>query len=937
MGCSLLRAEPSYLRFPSDIHWKTQASAHFEIIYRENQKKFAERTLQAAERAHRLLQPIFPEVPPLTRIVLADFSDSLNGYSLNFPYPHFVVFASPPESTSELSSLDQWLDSVVLHEFAHTLHLYPAHGIWKLMRSVFGTWVVPNGMLPQHFHEGLATFLETEFSKGGRGRSAYFKMLTRKSVQSGQWLEDFAPLDRRDGSFSFFPQGSSPYFFGYHFYDFLWRQKGAEGIRDLTLASSSNWPYWVGTPIEDVYGLSISEIWARIKQEQTQLFQKELTHLKSQSPSALTYFTRSGFLKKEVRSSVQLKEVAYLSSHPQDGQRLEILETSQGNKVFSHPIPVSGAGGLCWKRNERESVFVAPVIWSEDNYQETRLQVISALPKQSRGYLSTPSEPIRNVHEFSCSEDFSQLLTYQEKGGKGSLRVYQGNFNQSETALKLNHQWELPEGTWVSSLLIGNPHIFLLRKGDKSLFFEWQPPELPKPLGEIPGHAFSLKKNSNGIFLITSLSGREEIWQWDRLSGTLKKQVIVTGGVNSFDFAPEGFYVTSYEPGGYDIALVGLPQSGKTRLSPVSLEDSKPLASESISPEKDYSPLSTLIPRTWVPSALIVPYGLQLGAWIPMFDLSQRHFYDVNLGLDQRDTNEGKKVLPYFSALYGYRFGTSQVLNASGYYVPTFLIFSQSFFERWGTSLSWGRRIPGTAIHTRFSSLFRRVENSSLGPSNRSVGLGIDLGWSNQNTTDVFENEIQTGVRLTGTHQWFLKPLGSQDGFFSTLFSAEGFLNPPFWTSSTFYLALRQGYTEGTPLYNSFFEGGGELMFTQTRGFFLNRGYLPGSFAARRIFGGNLEFRFPIARVERGYQLLPIFLNALSGALVLDTTSYDRGLNHSYPKRWLKEFLWSAGVELKTQWRFFYYLPTEVRLGFYRGLSREGEPFYFSLGVQASL
>jgi len=138
-------AEPSYLSFPSDISWKSMESPHFHIIYREGQKEFATKTLRAAERAHTLLRPIFPDAPPVTSIVLADFNDSLNGYSLGFPYSHFVIFAAPPDSSNELSSLDNWLDSVVLHEYVHTLHLYPANGIWKWLRTIFGSTIVPNG------------------------------------------------------------------------------------------------------------------------------------------------------------------------------------------------------------------------------------------------------------------------------------------------------------------------------------------------------------------------------------------------------------------------------------------------------------------------------------------------------------------------------------------------------------------------------------------------------------------------------------------------------------------------------------------------------------------------------------------------------------------------------------------------------------------------
>src|SRR5437660_1170096 len=75
---ALLQAEttPTYVTFPSDVDWVTRTSAHFEAIYRRGNDRFAERSLFAAEKAYRLLSPIFPSIPRKTYIVLADFVDS---------------------------------------------------------------------------------------------------------------------------------------------------------------------------------------------------------------------------------------------------------------------------------------------------------------------------------------------------------------------------------------------------------------------------------------------------------------------------------------------------------------------------------------------------------------------------------------------------------------------------------------------------------------------------------------------------------------------------------------------------------------------------------------------------------------------------------------------------------------------------------------------
>ena len=917
-------AEPSYLSFPSDISWKSMESPHFHIIYREGQNEFARRTLRAAERAHALLSPIFPEAPATTSIVLADFSDSLNGYSLGFPYSHFVIFAAPPDSMSELSSLDNWLDSVVLHEYAHTLHLYPANGAWKWLRTIFGTTIVPNGMMPAHLHEGIATLFETEFSRGGRGRSPFFHMMTRKAVSEKVWGNDFLPPDLLDGSYSDWPHGTSPYYFGYYFYDYLWRKKGHKGIYDLTLSASSNWPYLINLPFEAVFGASIPDLWKEITSEQNQKQELDLTQFKKEKNSQLSYLTKTKFTKKELALSNTQQRAAFLSSRPGKDPQLEIIDSSSGKPLKEYPIRFSGAGGLCWKEEAGSDLFVLSTSHQEDFYTTNRISLFNGNERKTTE-LRTPEGPIDHVHEFSCSPDHKSILVYQESSGNGKLTLFEGDIWTPSLELHAKFSWVLPKNTWISSVSIGKSRLFLLREGNETSVYEWNPPNPPSALGNLEGHAYGLHQTGNEIYLISAPSGRDEIWRLDSNRKKIIKAVSVSGGINSFVPSSSRFFISSYEHGGFDIATASVlaPENGISLLRGQTA--SLPEERNSDWEEKEYSPASYLVPRTWIPSALFVPYGFQLAAWIPMFDLSQKHFYDLNLGVDKRDTNEGSQMLPNLSGSYGYRFGKSSTLQIGAYFSPGFLVISQSFFKSWGSSLSYGRRLGNLPLQGKVSALLRKIESSDLGPANQSVGLGLQLGWTSEKT------------RVDLAHQQFIKGFGSFDNYFSSTANFETAIQSPFWKSALWALSLRQGYTEGTPLYNSFFEGGGEILFSQGRGFFLNRGYLQGSFAARRIFGGNLEFRFPISRVDRGIGLWPAFLQNLSGALVLDTTSFDRGPASIYPKNWLKDFLWSTGFELKSQWKFFYYLPTQLRFGVYRGLSLGGEPFYFTIGAEASL
>jgi hypothetical protein len=931
-----LWAEPSYLTFPSDIDWKSLKSPHFEIIYREGQKPFALRTLRAAEKAHRLLNPLFPEIPFSTFIVLADFHDSLNGYSLNFPYTHFVIFAVPPESTSELAALDNWLDSVVLHEYVHTLHLFPATGAWKWLRTIFGSWVVPNGMLPSHLHEGLATFLETEFTQGGRGRGSYFSMFTRKAVESGNWESNFYPLDLLDGAPSLWPQGTSPYYFGYYLYESLWKAKKQKGIYDLTLTSSRNLPYFVNSPFQEVYGKDLPSLWKSLKESISQKTLVEIEQIKKTPLSALHYLTHTLFYKKEVHLSPSGRELLFMSASPKQQSGIETLELESGKRLGFYPLNLSGASGFCWKQNQDSQSWVLSTTENQNLYSINRLQTFNPQTKQS-AFLKTRKGLLGHIHQFDCSKNFDRLFVYQESAGTGEIKILKGNLFDSQASLEEERSWVVPEGAWISSVSLGEIPFFFLRKGTQTHFYKWNKDKSPELLAAWEGHSHHLKTYSERIYFIASMSGRDEVWEWVSKESKVRKVVAVLGGINSFEMFKNSFYVSSYEQGGFDIA-----QAEQVTSPPQIIQKPSPINESSkmdwpLSEETDYSPLSTLLPRTWIPSALFVNYGLQVGAWIPMFDLSQKHYYDLNVGVDRRETNDGYKALPFVSAEYGYRFGKSFSIQTNAYFLPSFLTITRSFFQRWGASVGLSSNLGDLPIQTRISLLMRKIENSDLGPANQSVGAGLDLGWSSATRTNPLDTTLNEGLRVSASYNRFFQGLGSKDNFFSALINLDGYLPSPLWSSATWYLGLHQGYTEGTPLYNSFFEGGGELLFSQGRGIFLNRGYLQGSFAARRIFGGNLELRFPISQIDRGLSLWPVFLQSLSGAVVLDTTSFDFGIPSRAPKSWLKQFLWSTGVELKSQWKFFYYLPTQIRLGAYRGLSSGGEDFYFTTAVEASL
>ncbi len=913
---SCLFAEPSYITFPSDVDWVSSSTPHFELIYRRGEDALADRTLRAAEKAYALLAPVFQEMPEKTWVVLADFQDALNGYAIDFPFPHFVIFASPPEASGALSALDNWLDSVVLHELTHVVHLYPAHSFWWALKSVFGSWVLPNGLMPSHLHEGLATFMETELTRGGRGKGAAFSMLRRMAVKEGTWGTSFGPIDLMEGSRRW-PQGQSPYFFGYHLYSELWKRKGAAGVRDFVQATSRRLPYLIGGVTEEIYGQDYVSLWKTVFEKTESESRKEIREIESMPLSKLSYLTQTYYHKGDLRFSPDGTQIAFRSRHPDQSPKIEIRKTSSFEILSEIELEPGNQESLCWSRAHNESHLVFAESQSTNGYWLSALQTYSFTSKTKQAVLSQ-NKSVENVHLVACAPS-GALYTYQEKSGRGFVREWK--WNADHTAVDQQREWAIPEGTWVTSISATDNPVFTLRKSVSTVFYRWLP-EGPRMLGEIAGHFYGLQEPlpSGEWPLVASLSGRDEVWAVHLEKKHARKVVSVLGGVNGFAYGGGEWLVSSYRHGGYDIARA---ESAAFKPTAISTE---PIAERSLAEtampfqKSEYHAWETLRPRAWIPSLLVVPDGLQISAWVPGFDISQKHLYNLFGGYDTRGS-------PFIFADYAYRFGLTQQFTVQANYSPSYLISSRTFLRQWGGSVGYGTSLGGNWPRLSFNLLFRRVEASSLGPENQSLGFSVDL--TKQFGFKLGPRAItpRWGTSLSLHLAEYLRVMGSTDDYYSLTVGIDQYLPSPIHQRHGIKLAARFGFSEGTPLYNSFFQGGGELQFSAGRGFFLNRGFLPGSFLSQRMFTTNFDYVFPLIEIERGISYAPFFLKRIDGALVADLTTAGS----------FKYYFASAGAELKSYWKTFFYFPTTVRIGGYHGFGQFGESFYATMALEASI
>src|SRR5262249_51988346 len=141
---------------------------------------------------------------------------SANGLAMNFPNNYIELYSSPFGSDSVLSYYVNWPNELATHELTHIVANDTTLGAYQTLRSIFGSWVRPNGVEPEWITEGLAVYQETSLTGGGRGRSPMLEAMLREAVQKHKLDDpDYSSLDRLNDGVPWWPGGNSWYLLGY--------------------------------------------------------------------------------------------------------------------------------------------------------------------------------------------------------------------------------------------------------------------------------------------------------------------------------------------------------------------------------------------------------------------------------------------------------------------------------------------------------------------------------------------------------------------------------------------------------------------------------------------------------------------------------------------------------------------------------------------------
>lgn len=178
-------------------------------------------------------------------VLLSEESYDLNGYYTAYPSNRIVIYAKSAGAAGSLTSMDDELRSVFVHELTHLVTMNARAPFWSLLARILGDVAAPAAwIMPDSFLEGSAVWVESRYRGGAVAAGA---AAGTALPESGR-LHDPAALEavfadilagrgrglwETSGLADFPGSGNFPYIYGALFVQYLEAAYGEGVIRDL--------------------------------------------------------------------------------------------------------------------------------------------------------------------------------------------------------------------------------------------------------------------------------------------------------------------------------------------------------------------------------------------------------------------------------------------------------------------------------------------------------------------------------------------------------------------------------------------------------------------------------------------------------------------------------------------------------------------------------
>ncbi|MCK9420546.1 MAG: BamA/TamA family outer membrane protein [Nitrospirae bacterium] len=952
----LFYAGSAFAKFDPAFTWTTLETPHFSIHYHQGEEELAKRTAVIAEDVHaRLVPRIQWEPTGRTHLVLVDAMDATNGLTTVVPYRHITLYITPPVGAPGFGTTvyDEWMRTLITHEYAHILHLDMVHGVPDFLQYLFGRLYFPNQFQPTWMIEGLATYEETEQTSGGRGRSPGAEMVIRMAV-----LEDKFPRLSQAAVFpDFWPSGQVPYLFGEGFTRFIAEKYGREKLANIsTRYSYYGVPWFVDANGRWTLGAWYSDLWYEWQNGLKARYAKIREELSATGLTASLALTRRGFVNISPVFSPDGNRVAYTVSNEDEFPAINIMNadgtedrrlventtssTSSGKSIAWSP---DGSGIYYTKIDISRNTNIYNDIYYYDVKEDEEIRITDGL--RARDPFPSP--------------DGKRLLFVSNKLGRTRLGIIDIPNDLSSPVLEKDINWlseesanqyETPRYSPDGTLIVvgvwqpgGYKDIWVLDKQGNKV------EELTHDRA-IDGNA-AWSPDGKVIYFSSDRTGIFNLYAFERATKKIYRITNVLGGAFTPAPSPDGktLVFSSYSSAGYDIHMRPADSASWKPAEPD--QDRYPEVAYTEKPVETrthaYNPLPTLVPRYWFP-------------WFGFSEESRWLFGFLTSGQDAVERHSYALAGFYSPKTYRKWYAFNYVYD--GLY-PTFQFaasdmdgtFSDLLSDPTGTkdyvqrerAIDASLVFPLLKLQKQHALLvgYRRKEISALTrlppwprysgpvPAQGTLVSGRAVYLFNNAKQYGFSISPEGGRTIEVGYKQYDKSIGSD--FNISKYSADWheYIDFP-WKHHVLQARAFAGISRGEVIPQGAFQVGGDnpgnaLIPVDDESIYL-RGYPINSFRGRKAGLASLEYRFPIKDIELGWSSTPVFLRRVHGAVFAEA---GNAWNDAFRSR---EFKRSAGAEVRLDTNLTYYLPITFRIVFAYGFDDKGESqVYVSLWMPA--
>jgi WD40-like Beta Propeller Repeat len=896
---------PSHARaqVAPDERWYTFDTPHFQVHYPRGLEPLARRAAARAEEARTALGDAFVPAPRgRIHLVLADNVDYANGLASVFPRNRVVIYAHAPVDEPSLAYAFDWLELVVGHEVSHIHHLDYASPFIRGLRAVLGRspLTFPNVTVPQWTTEGLATYLESRLTGAGRVEGTWHEMMLRTAI-----LEDrFFDVDRATGRPTRWPGGSTAYVYGSMFADYLSDRYGPERAGAFVREVGGRWiPYFTDDAARDAYGVSFSAAWRDWRDSLRTAYARQADSVRSLGLTKPELLTREGRESQWPRYAPDGSVLAYSAVTGREDPETRLIHGD--GRIETLALRTSG-GPIAWTPDGGAIVTsqlerIDPYRILHDLYRVDRGGDQDRLTRGAR--LAEPD--VRRDGRIVAVRGGGEWNALVLADGEG--RIVRALADSAVGTNWANPRWS-PDGSRiaVARWLTGGLYDVVVMDTAGRVVREVT---ADRALDLTPAWS----PDGRYVLFSSDRSGIPNLYAYDLRDGRLLQVTnLLTGGFQP-DVSPDGRWIafTWYRSDGFHVARIPFDPATWRPAPPVRPEAAEPgpdparYAVTAGGPSRRYSPWRTLPPTTWSPTLTEgTELGTGIGASVGGADVINRHTYAAQATVYTEDARVDGLAAYVYSGLgqpvigasvfqdWDVAIGGGKWRDADGDPVPTALLErerSASLVATWTRPRIRSTWWMSTGINLRRRHFEPRDAEAAAGAGvpelapdvgavltvGRSTVRGFEFsvtpeeGWLTAVTVEGrrYTREIETApdvqgyVRVAGRTQAF-RPIDwggfARHAIGGRLMAAAdvGSRSPGFAVGGLYGGGFASPLSAGLGI-------GGELDFPV-------RGYGEGSQLGDRAVAGSLEYRFPIALVERGYRLLPLFVDRLWGTAFAD-------------------------------------------------------------------